>query len=117
MSADQFKPKVYIREGCPYSFKFWLFIVEAGIAKDFEPIVCRPEDPQFDAIKSRLSTGLGRPATFPAVEIEPGRFKADSDQLIAYFAERYGVDAASLPALAFYRGTILPQLEELHRHG
>lgn len=117
MSADQFKPKVYIREGCPYSFKFWLFIVEAGIAKDFELIRCRPEDPQFSEIKSRLSAGLGRSATFPTVEIEPGRFKADSDQLIAHFAARYGLDAGSLPALAFYRETILPQLDALHRHG
>jgi hypothetical protein len=49
------------------------------------------------------------------VEIEPGQYKSDSDALIEYFAARNGIDASQLPALAFYKETLFPQIVELHK--
>jgi len=114
MSPEPFKAKAYLRDGCPFSFKFLLFVTEAGICDQLELIRCDPEAPDFRAVKATLESGLRKPATFPTVEIEPGRYLSDSDALIEYYASRNGIAAERLPALSFYLDTILPQLRRLH---
>jgi hypothetical protein len=114
MGPDPFKAKAYLREGCPFSFKFLLFVTEAGIRDQLELIRCDPGGPDFPTIRSKLQAGLHKPATFPTVEIEPGRYLSDSDALIKYYAARNGVEVSRLPALSFYIGTIFPQLLRLH---
>ena len=114
MASGDFKAKAYIKEGCPYSFKFLLFMTEAGLLDRIEIVRMDPDDPSFAATKARLSEGLGKPATFPTVEIEPGRFMSDSDRLIEHFCARENVRADALPVLSFYKQTIFPQLEKLH---
>jgi len=113
--ADRMKPKAYIKEGCPYSFKFLLFMAEANLLHVVDIIACDPADDEFEGIKEMLSRATGKPATFPTVEVEPSRYLSDSDHLIAHFAVRHDVDQHTLPALEFYRRSIFPQLDELHR--
>jgi hypothetical protein len=115
MTPPSFKAKAYLKEGCPFSFKFYLFMVEAGLADQLEAIRCKPDTAEFEQVKAKLAQGLGKPATFPTVEIEPGRYQADSDALIEHFAKKNGVKSEGLPALAFYEETILPQVVELHK--
>ena len=114
MRPQPFKAKAYLKEGCPFSFKYLLFMVEAGLSDQIEVIRCDPSDPGFDAVKAKLTAGLRKPASFPAVEIEPGRYESDSDALIRHYATKNGVGASSLPALAFYAETIFPQILDLH---
>jgi hypothetical protein len=114
MRPDSFKAKAYLMEGCPFSFKFLLFLTDAGICDRLELIRCDPNAPDFEKIRSRLQTGLDKPATFPTVEIEPGRYLSDSDALITYYASRYDVEVSRLPTLSFYLETIFPQLLRLH---
>jgi glutathione S-transferase len=114
MNTPAFKAKAYVKEGCPFSFKYWLFLVEAGLQEQVEVIRCGPEDADFEALKARLAAGLGKAPTFPTVEIEPGRYLSDSDALIDWHARRNNVDVSRLPALAFYQETIFPQVVELH---
>ncbi len=114
MSAPSFKAKAYLKEGCPFSFKFWLFMVEAGLSEQIEVIRCGPDHAGFEAVKAKLSAALGKAASFPTVEIEPQRYLADSDALIEHYARKHGIDASRLAALAFYKETIFPQLQQLH---
>ncbi len=114
MSAQPFKPKAYLKDGCPFSFKFWLFLIESDLSDQVEVIRCNPKDPQFAAISQKLASGLGTKVSFPTVEIEPGRYRSDSDALIERFSARNGVNPDQLPALRFYKETILPQVVELH---
>lgn len=114
MSPIPFKPRAYLREGCPFSFKFLLFASEAGIRDTIELIRCDPDAAGFEAIRSKLQAGLHKPATFPTVEIEPGRFLSDSDELIEHFASLYHIEVNKLPVLSFYLQTIFPQLLRLH---
>lgn len=114
MSPDPFKAKAYLMDGCPFSFKFLLFATEAGIRDQLELIRCDPLAPEFHAVKARLESGLHEPATFPTVEIEPGRYLSDSDALIEHYSARNGIEPGRLPALSFYLETVLPQLRRLH---
>ena len=114
MSTVPFKPKAYIKEGCPFSFKLLLFLTESGMIQQVQVVRCDPETPEFDAIKSRLQAGLHKPASFPTVEIAPDRYLSDSDALIEHFAAKRKIDVSKLPVLSFYGETLLPQLLRLH---
>jgi hypothetical protein len=114
MAETRFKPKAYLKDGCPYSFKLLLFLAEARLLDGVDVVRCDPDGDEFERIRQRLSGATGKPATFPTVEMEPGRHVVDSDRLIEHFARVHGVAADALPALAFYRQTIFPQLEGLH---
>jgi hypothetical protein len=114
MSTDAFKAKAYIKEGCPFSFKFLTFVAEAGLLDDLEIVRLREGDSDYEATKAKLAAELGK-ASFPTVEIEPGRLMTDSDRLIEHFAERAGLDPDDMPVLSLYKQGILPKLFELHK--
>jgi glutathione S-transferase len=115
MSRDAVKTKAYVKEGCPFSFKFLVFMAEAGLLDRIEIVRLNENDPDFEAARQRLSDQLGKAATFPTVEVEPGRYMTDSDRVIEHFAQREDLQADNLPVLSFYKQTIFPQLIELFR--
>ena len=95
MSPDNFTPKAYIKEGCPFSFKFLTFMSEAGLLDRVEVVRLNPRGPNFGK------------------EVEPGRYISDSDRLIERYAAEAHVNPDSMPVLSFYKETIFPQLIEL----
>jgi hypothetical protein len=114
MSSAPFKARAYLKDGCPFSFKFWLFMMEARLDDQIEVIRCNENDAAFERVKEKLSAALGKPASFPTVEVARDRYESDSDGLIRHYASKAGIDVKRLPLLAFYSETILPQVEELH---
>lgn len=108
------RARAYLKVGCPYSFKFLLFMSEARLLDRIDIVRCDPDDDAFERIKAKLTTGLGKPATFPTVEVEPGRYVADSDRLIDCYAQQCAIAPSELVALSFYTESIFPQLEQLH---
>ena len=114
VTSTDFKPKAYLKDGCPYSFKYLLFMSEAGLVDRIDVVRCDPDSADFATTKHRLAQATGREATFPTVEIEPGRYLSDSDRLIDHFARLYSVDPGRLPALSFYKETVFEQLTALH---
>lgn len=115
MSQNTFKPRAYVKEGCPFSFKYLVFMAEAGLLDEIEIVRLRESAPDFAAVKRDLSEHCGKPATFPTVEVEPTRYLTDSDRLIEHFARRYEKRADDMPVLSFYKQTIFPQLLEHHK--
>jgi hypothetical protein len=115
VTTETFKPSAYVKEGCPFSFKFLVFMAEAGLLGDINVVRLREGDPSYAQTKQRLDDHLGKPATFPTVEVEPDRYMTDSDALIEHFAKRAGRRPDDLPVLSFYKQTILPKLFELHK--
>ena len=115
MHRDPFKPQAYLKDGCPYSFKYLLFMAEAGLLDRVDVVRCDPASATFDAVKRKLAKATGRDATFPTVEVAPQRYVTDSDELIEHFARESDVDPRTLPALSFYKETLFPQLEALHK--
>src|ERR1044072_8235122 len=112
MSSDPFKAKAYVKEGCPFSCKFLVFMSEARLLDRIEIVRLNPRGPNFEAEKDKLSKALGKKATFPVVEIEPGKYLADSDRLIERYAREAGLMPDSMPVLSFYKETIFPQVVE-----
>lgn len=107
------RARAYVKEKCPFSFKFLVFMAEAGLTERIEIVRLNPADPGFEATKNELGRHLGKPATFPVVEVEPDLYMADSDRLIEHYAKGAGLAADAMPVLSFYKETIFPQLIEL----
>ena len=55
MPQKTFKPNAYLKEGCPYSFKYLLFMTEAGLLNQVDVIRCDPESAEFDVVNEKLS--------------------------------------------------------------
>jgi hypothetical protein len=115
MSRDILRAKAYVKEGCPFSFKFLAFMAEAKLLDEIEIVRLREGDPDYEAAKRTLGEHLGKPASFPTVEVEPNRYMADSDRLIEHYANRKGLRPDEMPVLSLYKQGILPKLFELHK--
>ena len=114
MSRDPFKAKAYVKEGCPFSFKFLTFMTEAGLLDEIEIVRVREGDAEYEAAKQKLTEHLGK-ASFPSVEVEPNQYMTDSDRLIEHYAKREGLRPDEMPVLSLYKQGILPKLFELHK--
>ncbi len=115
MSNHAFKAKAYVKEGCPFSFKFLAFMAEARLLDAIEIVRVREADADYEATKRKLGEALGKPASFPTVEIEPNRYMADSDRLIEHYAKSAEIRPDEMPVLSLYKQGILPKLFELHK--
>jgi hypothetical protein len=107
-------PTVFILEGCPFSFKLLLFLSEARLLDRVTIETVQPESQRMKELKQKIQSVTGKKTSFPTMQIAPDEYQSDSDALISYFSSKYGIDAAALVALTFYKRSILPQLEALH---
>ena len=108
-----FKPRAYVKTNCPFSFKFRLFVTEAGLADQFDFVALDPDAPTHAADKADLKSKVGRAHTFPVVEVAQGEFMEDSDALITQFAQAHGLDETAMPTLVFYRTGLFPTFLEM----
>ncbi len=115
MSSETFKAKAYIKEGCPFSYKFLAFMAEAQLLDEIEIVRLREGDAGYEATKRMLDERLGKAATFPTLELEPGLYMTDSDRLIEHYAKREALRPDEMPVLSLYKQGILPKLFELHK--
>jgi hypothetical protein len=88
---DQFKPVAYIKEGCPYSMKLLDFLSEAKLTDRVDIVRCASGTPTMEAVREKLSSATGDAPQFPTVEVEPGQFRTESNELIQYFSKKYGL--------------------------
>jgi hypothetical protein len=107
--------KAYLLLGCPFCFKFLLFMTEAGLLDQIEVVALDHGSPEYGALKAELEQRAGRALSFPAVETEPGVIKTDTQALIAHFRASNGLDDASLPVLDFYQKGLFQNVVNLYQ--
>lgn len=108
-----FKPTAYVKTNCPFSFKFRLFMTEAGLAETIRFVALDPKSASYMTDKDTLAKKIGHKHTFPVVETEPGKYLTDSDALIAFFADLHSVDPATMATLQFYKSGLFPTFLEM----
>jgi glutathione S-transferase len=101
MTQTTFKPIVYLKQNCPFCLKIRIFLLEAGMAQDVETRDFAPGTPEEDAIRTELAPHLDK-VSFPSAQLEPGRYIAESDDIIAFLAAKSGRETASLPTYSNY---------------
>lgn len=101
MTSDTFKPVVYLKENCPFCLKVRLFLLETGLASEVESRDFVPGTEQEEKIRAELSPHLDK-VSFPAAQLEPGRYVAESDDIVDFFAANAGRDPASMTVYRNY---------------
>lgn len=110
---SDFTPKAYVKTNCPFSFKFRLFVLEAGLVDRFEFVELDVDAPRHSEDKAELKSRVGRAHTFPIVEVAAGDFMDDSDLLIDHYARLHAVDDSQFATLNFYREGLFPTFLEM----
>lgn len=95
------KPVIYLKQGCPFCFKLRLALLEAGMLDSVELIEFAEGTDEQAQIRDKLSSILEE-LSFPAAEVQPGKFIKGSDTLIEYFLDQQGLEAEVLPTLQSY---------------
>jgi len=96
-----FRPVLFLKDKCPWCLKLRLFLLEAGLKDAVEERIFAAGDEAEAGIRAHLAPHLEK-VTFPTIELAPGEFLQDSQAIIDLFAEREGIDVASLPVLDQY---------------
>lgn len=113
--SEVFKPKVYLKNSCPFCFKFLLFLTESDILRQFEIItIAGDNEEEMGKYRSLLEEKAGK-AIFPTVEIATDSYMDDSDRLIEHYAKEYAIDIGCLPTYAYYMSGPFPRSLELFR--
>lgn len=107
--------KAYLLLGCPFCFKFLLFMTEAGLLDQIEVVTLDHGSAEYGPLKARLEQQAGRALSFPAVETEPGVIQTDTQALIDHFKARNGLDNAPLPVLDFYQRGLFQNVVNLFK--
>lgn len=113
MTTTPFKPTAYLLLGCPFCFKFVLFMTEAGLLDQINIISFDPNAEDFESHKLALQQRADKPLSYPAVEMTPGVFQTETDHLIAQFAQENAIALDKLTTLAYYQQGVFTKYVEL----
>ena len=114
MTDKCFKPKAYVLLGCPFCFKFLLFMTEAGLLDHIEIVSFDPSADDFEAKKENLVALADKKVTYPTVEVEPKVYKSETDDLINYFADQNAISDMNLPTLKCYQEGLMARYINLY---
>jgi hypothetical protein len=112
--STAFTPLLFVKADCPHCFKLRLFLLESGLIDRFELRSFAPGDANEGPIRAELAQNMAK-VTFPTVQVAPGRYQNESDDIIAFYANEAGIDPASLPLFVRFVEGILPRLQRLNR--
>ncbi|MBR1175316.1 glutathione S-transferase N-terminal domain-containing protein [Bradyrhizobium sp. KB893862 SZCCT0404] len=101
MTASQFQPIVYLKQNCPFCMKVRLFLLEGRLNDQVETRDFTQGSPEEEAIRNELLPHLKK-LSFPAAQLEPGRFMAESEDIIAFLAQKSGRNPASMTVYRNY---------------
>lgn len=101
MTSETFKPVIYLKENCPFCLKVRLFLLETGLASEVESRNFVPGTEQEETIRAELQSHLDK-VSFPAAQLEPGRYISESDDIIEFFAAKTGRDPAGMTVYRNY---------------
>jgi hypothetical protein len=110
--SDAHGPKIYLLRPCPFCLKLRIFLTEAGIAENFQYVEFAIGDETHEAVRNRMIEAGLKPS-FPAAELEEGRFTTETDELIERFAKEAGVDPAKMPLLEYYTRGVFVRMGEM----
>lgn len=101
MTSTMFKPTVYLKEGCPFCLKVRIFLLESDLVSQVEKRDFVEGSPEETEIRAELGAHLEK-VSFPAAQIEQGRYIADSDGIVASLARIAGRDPVGMTVYRNY---------------
>ncbi|MBX5212150.1 glutathione S-transferase N-terminal domain-containing protein [Rhizobium sp. NZLR11] len=112
--SDTVKPSVYLLHGCPFCMKLRLFLLEANLIDKVDIQLVKSGSEELRHVKEKLAVHLPK-VGFPTVELTPEQYMAESDDIIAWFTKRAGIDIETLPTFQDFVSGIFDRYLGMYR--
>ena len=107
------KSKLFVKGGCPFSYKFIIFLNEINKLDDFEISVAHADTSSYEEITMYILDKSGQKASFPTVETDEGIFLVGSDELILHYSEIYNKSRDDIKMLSYWEINMMPRMRNV----
>ena len=107
------KNKLFVKGGCPFSYKFIIFLNEINKLEDFDINVAHADEPSYEEITMYILEKSGQKASFPTVETDDGIFLVVSDELILHYSEIYKTNRDNIKMLNYWEKNMMPRMRNV----
>lgn len=107
------KNKLFVKAGCPFSYKFIVYLNEINKLGDFELHVAHADEESFEEITMYILEKSGQKASFPTVESSDGIFLTGSDELIEHFSSVYNITRDNIEMLKYWENNMMPRMRNI----
>ncbi|MAT22910.1 MAG: hypothetical protein CML86_05370 [Rhodobiaceae bacterium] len=107
------KSKLFVKGGCPFSYKFIIFLNEINKLDDFEISVAHADASSYEEITMYILDKSGQKASFPTVETDEGIFLVGSDELILHYSEIYNKSRDDIKMLSYWENNMMPRMRNI----
>lgn len=114
MNSSFDKPILFLKDTCPFCLKIFSFLFEIDVIKTIHIERFTPGDEREKAVREKLSTYINK-ASFPTLITEQGKVIADSDEIIAFYRDRFDVDLQGLVLYNYILNGPFKRIRELFK--
>lgn len=107
------KNKLFVKAGCPFSYKFIVYLNEINKLGDFELHVAHADEESYEEITMYILEKSGQKASFPTVESSDGIFLTGSDELIEHFSSVYYITRDNIEMLKYWENNMMPRMRNI----
>jgi hypothetical protein len=107
------KNKLFVKAGCPFSYKFIVYLNEINRLGDFELHVAHADEESYEEITMYILEKSGQKASFPTVESSDGIFLTGSDELIKHFSSVYNITRDNIEMLKYWENNMMPRMRNI----
>jgi len=107
------KNKLFVKAGCPFSYKFIVYLNEINRLGDFELHVAHADEESYEEITMYILEKSGQKASFPTVESSDGIFLTGSDELIEHFSSFYNITRDNIEMLKYWENNMMPRMRNI----
>ena len=104
---------IYAKAGCPFTFRFVLFVNDVDTLSNYTVRVAQAGEPSYDAICSELEAATGAKASFPSMRLATGEVLVGSERLMEYVAQRKDCSSTSTPVMDYFNQYMAPASRSL----
>ena len=107
------KDILYVKGGCPFSYKFLIYLNETNHLSDFEVKVAHADEDSYEEIANYLKAKTNSSPSFPTVETTGGEFKSGSDELIQEYSDIYKIPRENIKMIDYWEANMMPRMRNV----
>ena len=104
---------IYAKAGCPFTFRFILFLNDVDKLSNYEVRVAQAGDSSYEEIVKELESITGEKASFPTMKLANGDILVGSECLIEWVATQNGVSTEPSPIVNYFNQYMAPVSRQL----
>ena len=104
---------IFAKAGCPFTFRFILFLNDVDTLSDYEIKVAQAGDRSYEEITRELEKATGDKASFPTIRLASGGYLVGSERLIEWAAAKNDLSTKVSPIIEYFDQYMAPANRQL----